>query len=219
MKTTNYFAFVVAILLLSQCDERVASTNSEAANTIFTKTVGGPISAELAAQWVSRKQSHSSGREENFSVSAEQLQTLLSQTDNKLGVTLHHAESPDGEHHLIVAPVKSDLQSWTNGPVLDAVSNELVDATLAKSWVTTFKGKNPDGPWSHFYGMDLFDEITTMSGFSRIDFVAGEDEQGQSPMLIFAWSASPTGNGKSKEESSVYDRGYVCPTVCPTLED
>jgi hypothetical protein len=214
MKTKTILAACLLTILLSQCDDRADNKNAVAGNEIFTKSVGGPISAELAASWVERKRSHSSGREENFSVSAVQLNALLEKTDDKLGVILHHAEDASGEHHLFVAPVKSDLLSWTNGSVLDAVSNEFVDAQTAAALVSDYKTSHPEGPWSHFYGIELFDEITSLTRLTRIDFVAGEDASGLSQILLYAWRESS--NGKVKQESSVYDQSAVCPPVCPT---
>lgn len=215
----QFLLFVLLILFLSNCDERVEKNEIDTDNNIFTKSVGGLISPEVAERWVERKRSHSSGREQNFNVTADKLNALLDQVDDKLGVILHHAQGPNGEHHLFITPVKSDLQSWSNGSVLNAATNEFTDASQAKNWVLDYKEMHPDGPWSHFYGIDLFDEIRAIDGLSRVDIVPGETEEGQLPMLLYVWKESSTSNGKLQQEASVFDRGYVCPTVCPPAEE
>lgn len=217
MTTKNLLIFCLLILVLSSCDHAIEKKENDSAENIFTKSVGGPISSEVAARWVERK-IRASGRQESFSVTADNLNVLLERVDNKLGVILHHAQNPDGEHHIFIAPVKSDLQSWSNGEVLDATSNEFVDASLASGWAFAHKALNPQGPWSHFYGIDLFDEITSTIGFSRMDIMPGEDDGGQSPILLYVWTESSIANGKIKSEASVYDRGAVCPPVCPANE-
>jgi hypothetical protein len=205
--------FVLLILSLSNCDERVEKNETDA-NNIFTKSVGGSISPEVAARWVERRRSHASGREQNFNVTADKLNALLDQVDDKLGVILHHAQDPDGEHHLFITPVKSDLQSWSNGSVLDAATNEFTDALQAKNWVLDYKEKHPDGPWSHFYGIDLFDEIRAIEALNRLEIIEGEDESGKFQTLLYAW-ANDLQSGRTQEQASVFDISLICPSACP----
>ncbi|HEY0652614.1 MAG TPA: hypothetical protein VGD65_05775 [Chryseosolibacter sp.] len=203
------------LLLFFGCHNSAENTNEQSTNQIFTKSVGGPIAKDLADSWVARKRSHSGGREETFTVTADKLLQLLNQTDNKLGVNFHFAQDPGEQQHLFIAPVKSDLKSWTNGPVLDAATNEFADATQAMDWALSHKNQHPDGPWSVFFGSDLIDEITSKEGLDKIDIKPGEKEDGSDALLLFVSCNTQTTSGKLKSEESTYDQGALCPRLCP----
>ncbi|MCZ8215986.1 MAG: hypothetical protein O9262_07085 [Cyclobacteriaceae bacterium] len=210
----QFLLFVLLILFLSNCDERVEKNEIDTDNSLFTRSVGGSISPEVAARWVERRRSHTSVREQNFNVTADKLNALLDQVDDKLGVILHHAQGPDGERHLFITPVKSDLQSWSNGSVLDAATNEFTDASQAKNWVLDYKEQHPDGPWSQFYGIDLFDEIRAIEDLNRLEIIEGEDESGKFQTLLYAW-ANDLKSGRTQEQLSVFDISLHCPSACP----
>jgi hypothetical protein len=201
------------LLFFSQCEERNESIRNVPNDKIFTKDVGGRVSDEVAARWVDRKR-HSSGREGNFSVTADNVVALLEKTEDKIGVVIHHAVDDTGQHHLFIAPVKADLKSWSNSEVLDAASNEFTDSELAYAWVTDYKNQYPDGPWSHYYGIDMFNDIISTEGFNKIDLKFGQDDNGHLPILLYV-STHETINGKSQSQSTVYDNGAICPSACP----
>ncbi len=216
MKAKQLLILIAFSIIFARCNEP-SEKETAAQNAIFTRSVGGLISAEVAARWVERKRSHATGREEEFSVSAENLRALLQGTSNKLGVIFHHAEDTNGDHHIIITPVKADLQSWKNGPVLDASSNEFIDATICMLWVNKYKELHPAGPWSHFFGIDMFDEMLSIGELTEVEMVAALNDSDIPQLLLYAWVAqSLSGTRIKSQHAEVYDAALLCPTLCGT---
>jgi hypothetical protein len=202
---------ILMVATIFSCED-VREHNADA-DQKFNRKVGGQISLETAERWISRFRSVA-GREESFAVSSASVAALLSGVENKLGIVLHHATHDDGAHHILMIAVKDDLLLWTNGPVLDATTDQFVNESTANVWAERYKEANPSAAWSHFFGADTFEEINATPGFTQMEIVPALNDEGKPQLLLYVWSESLSGGKMKNETLQVYDMSWVCPPTC-----
>lgn len=212
LRQASIFIFLLA--LLSHCQD----PDSNAVHTlpkVLTRSVGFEISTRTAERWINHQRSQSASKVEKSAIAAEDLDMLLLNVTEAFGVILHHALDEEDHHHILIEPVREDLILWTNGNVFDATSNEFVDVSKARRWTTLYKSMHTFGPWSHYFGADIFAEITALQGFDRIEIVPAINDLDVPQLLLYSFYIMEPANGRSKnEEVKIYDGSAVCPPTC-----
>jgi len=177
----------------------------------FDKTVGQQISLAVATQWMERYEKDAAGQrntESTYSITADRLKEILPYAADA-GLAFHHAIDDVGTHHILVIPVASSL--LFDAPVLlDANTNAFIDESTARAWTDNYKDANPDKIWYHFFGLDIFKEIT-QSSFSYFDIEPATNDAGKPQLLLLVWPEG-TSNGRTQSSSpTVYDFSSPCP--------
>jgi hypothetical protein len=207
-KVTSLLAI---LLLLFNCQE---SKDSNPSNQVspFNRNVGKQISMDVAERWINRyKEKNNTARiEEDPSITEAQLNSILSPLDEKLGASFHRAIDEDGEYHILVASVTEGQSAWSSEQILDASNNVLINAQTAEAWTNRYKAENPNGVWSHFFGIHVFEQA-----YVNIDLHEALNEQDAPQLLLFIWRSSSTGNGRTQGDTvDVYDASAPCPPTC-----
>jgi hypothetical protein len=210
----KYIFVIICSLALMDCQESkdLSIANSK---SLFKKEVGEQIPLDVAARWVARFRNTHAGREAtNPTLSAEVLNALLNPLDDKLGVVLQHATDEDGLHHILIIPYKSNTSLW-NTTVLDANSGEMIENETGESWAAVYKSENPSGPWSHFFGINIFESILGNSHFSSLEIVPGLNESYTNLLVLYAFNVNSNESGRTEGDGvQAYDASILCPTAC-----
>ncbi|MBL6446314.1 hypothetical protein JMN32_08340 [Fulvivirga sp. 29W222] len=85
----------------------------------------------------------------------------------------------------------------------------VIDNEMAKSWIETFKSKNPDKPKGFTYGKVMLQEMLSAEGVKGIRISYGLTESG-----TFKFILNGTDNAGGKIWS-FYNDGSACPPYCP----
>jgi lambda repressor-like predicted transcriptional regulator len=211
-KVTSLLAI---LLLLINCQE---SKDSTPANQVspFNRNVGKQISMDVAERWMNRykEKNNAAKTEDHQGITEAQLSTILTPLDDKLGVSFHRAIDKTGEYHILVVPIKEGQSTWSSEQILDATNNVLIDAQTAEDWADRYKNENPDGIWSHFFGIHVFE-----SEFDTIQLVDALNDQDAPQLLLFISRNSNAYNGRIQGDGvEVYDASVPCPTICNGAE-
>jgi hypothetical protein len=211
----NVLVLCAMLLLFADCSDEKNQPQFDD-RKLLTRSVGMKIPSDVAERWKSRyEKSGTASRSESFSVSSQSVFSLLPSLDEKVGVVLHHATDLQGKHHLLLIPIGEDLNLWTGQPVLDASGDMFVDENTARSWTSTYKQQNAAGPWSHFFGASVFEQILSTPGLSSIDIVPATNDEGVPQLLMYAWDS--IADGRKMDAAAIYDFSTICPTACPNL--
>jgi hypothetical protein len=207
-KVTSLLAI---LLLLFNCQESKDSTSANQVSP-FNRNVGKLIPMNVAERWINRyKENNTTARSEDHpGITEVELSSILTPLDEKLGVSFHRALDEDGEYHILVVPVKEGQSAWSSEQILDASNNVLIDAQTAEAWADRYKAENPDGIWSHFFGIHVFE-----SEFDTIQLVDALNDQDAPQLLLFISRNSNIGSGRIQGDAiEVYDASVPCPTIC-----
>jgi hypothetical protein len=214
MKKITSISFVLLLLLFNCHDTKDATTENQVSP--FNKNVGKKISMEQAQRWIVRyEESTSSSRTETAQqLTATTLSEILSPITEKLGVSFHRAIDQTGAYHILVVPVKQGQPVWDSEHILDANSSAEIDPQTARNWTDRYKAENPNGVWSHFFGIHVFER-----DFTTIDLAEATNDQGRRQLLLFIWRIQSVDNGRSQGEIvDVYDASAPCPPTCNASE-
>jgi lambda repressor-like predicted transcriptional regulator len=207
-KVTSLLAI---LLLLFNCQESKDSTSANQVSP-FNRNVGKQISMDVAERWISRyKEKNNTARiEEDPSITEAELNSILTPLDEKLGASFHRAIDEDGEYHILVASVMEGQSAWSSEQILDASNNVLINAQTAEAWANRYKAENPNGIWSHFFGVYVFEQH-----YVNIDLHEARNDQDVPQILLFITRNQSVDNGRSTEETiDVYDVSAPCPATC-----
>jgi hypothetical protein len=205
----KYFTAMLLASALVGCHD-VRDTNPASIQK-FDKTVGQKISLDIATDWMERYDKNASGQrsaESSYSITADHLKAIIPYAADA-GLAFHHAIDEAGTYHILIIPVTSAL--LFDAPVLlDANTNTIIDESTARAWTDNYKDANPDQIWYHFFGLDIFSEIT-QSSFSYFDIEPAINDAGKPQLLLRVWPEG-TSNGRTEATSpTVYDFSSPCP--------
>lgn len=204
--------FLILIVLLANCHEPKDSALGNQVSP-FNKSVGEKIPMDVAQRWIAKYRSQSNARtEEAPNLSQADLGAVLNPIQEKLGVSFHRAMDADGGYHILVVPVSEGVSPWENTNVLDANTNTLLASNIGAEWAERYKTNNPDGIWSHFFGIHVFEHA-----FGNMELVEAQNDQGVQQLLLFVWGGGSNAieSGRSAgAQPDVYDHSVVCPPNC-----
>ena len=177
----------------------------------FDKTVGQQISLDIATHWMELYDQNASSQRSDgssYSITADHLKAIIPYASDA-GLAFHHAIDDAGTYHILIIPVATSL--LFDAPVLlDANTNTVIDESTARAWTDNYKDANPDKIWYHFFGLDIFSEIT-QSSFSYFDIEPAVNDEGKPQLLLLVWPDG-TSNGRTEAASpTVYDFSSPCP--------
>jgi hypothetical protein len=215
MKTI--FAFIFVILLAISCHE--ANESSMAASKL-NANVGHQILPETAERWIGFYNSKNvNGREGiTYKISGEQLGKILLGSTNNLGVIFHHAIDDAGVSHILVTSIGEDVALWNSSVVVDANSNSLIENEVSKRWAKKYEDAHPGEVWYHFFGANMFKEITSNANFNYFDIAGAFNDDNQPQLILLVWNnKTDAAGGRTKDEGPIpYDASHPCPPCAGT---
>ena len=225
MKRLIVASVVLLSVALSGCQESkdVAQPLSE---KDFYKTIGEEIPVETAIKWMElyRKERSAQGRSEGtpfYSVSADQLKGALSSAQDLVGVAFHHAIDDNGERHILVIPVDATLALWSSDTtriLLDANTNTEISQEVASAWTSNYKDAYPNEKWFHFFGKDVFDQMSALPYFSSMELQPEISELDFTPQLLLIIpnnDVESDSSGRTAVLSLLYAVVYDASNSCP----
>jgi hypothetical protein len=223
----NLLVFTVACVAMSllACQDTKEEPGTATVHDISAyKKIGTRISYETGTRWMDayNQKNNIQGRLgiTPYALSASQLQTAMQSVSNLVGVAFQHAIDDEGTHHFIVIPIDSSLSVWSSIPgriYIDANSNTEISRNVARSWAQHYEEENADGIWFHFFGSNIFAEISAISYFSTLDIVPALNDLDLTPQLLLVIrneQLNITGRSAEDDEPLVYDASSPCPP-CP----
>lgn len=220
MKRLIVASVVLLSVALSGCQDskEVAQPLSE---KDFYKTIGEEIPIETAVKWMElyRKERSAQGRLEDtpfYSVSADHMKAALTSADDLVGVAFHHALDDNGERHILVIPVDATLALWSGTPrmLLDANTNTEISSDVASAWASNYKTAHPDEKWFHFFGKQVFDQMSALPYFSSMELepaISDLDFTRQLLLIVPNNEVESDAGRTSSLLSVVYDASNSCP--------
>ena len=224
---------VASVVLLSVALSGCQDSKDEAqplSEKDFYKTIGEEIPVETAIKWMVlyRKERSVQGRLEGtpfYSVSADHMKAALTSADDLVGVAFHHALDDNGERHILVIPVDATLGLWSDTPrmLLDANTNTEISADVASAWASNYKTAYPDEKWFHFFGKDVFDQMSALPYFSSVELEPAISELDFTPQLLLivpndegeSDEAETDASGRTSSLSLLYGAVYDASNSCP----
>jgi hypothetical protein len=205
--------FIILICIFATCHDSDKPTLDR---TQSLRKVGGIIDKEEAQRWRARYEKSSFGARQQSAatISKASLQDIVNTIVEYDGIYFHHALE-GSKHHILVIPYKGGQPLWSTSVITDANSDTLIEVATASLWAERYVTQNPQGPWSHFFGRDVFENILSNDAFNEVEIAPAVDDAGFSKLLLYASFHGPTTTGKTKGASEVYDYSSTCPTYCP----
>jgi|GEM_PF-2769454 len=199
-------------------------TGEDAGNTpydlAFYKSIGKEIPFDLGMRWLQAYEDRNAdGRVQTavFAIPELQLNTLLQSTPNLTGVAFHYGIDMLGITHIIAIPVDESLSIWSTIPgrvFIDTNTGLAISQSTANAWAQSYKAAYPSDIWFHYFGKNIFDEITSLSFLQSLDVSPAYNDTEQTPeLLLIVWDNSVTGvlGRKKNANASVYDASNACP--------
>lgn len=209
MKST--ITVVLLVLILTGCSDTRVNSPAPTEKKL-SKSVGEQISLAVAERWMEiYNQSNAGAKSEDisYSITPDHLRAVASDA-TEAGIAFHHAIDDVGHHHILIIPVKDGTLLKDSPVLIDANTDAVISASIAKAWTENYEKAYPEQGWYHFFGYDVFDEII-QSSFSRIDIEPAINDEGKPQLLLVVWPQT-TPNGKTEAATPlVYDASNLCP--------
>jgi hypothetical protein len=219
----NLFASTViffAVSLMACQDTKEESVNN-VRDITFYKNVGEQISVETGNRWMDAYNAKevNQGRVNtttSYAISASQLENLTESVSNLTGIAFHHALDDAGTHHFIAIPITESLSVWSPIPgrvLIDANTNTEISRSEARRWTQNYQDANPNKIWFHFFGTNIFDEITSISFFNSLTIEPAINDLNLTPqLLLIITDIAGSSNGRlTSDRTMVYDASSPCP--------
>jgi hypothetical protein len=220
MKKLLYVVVAYLGVSLLACQDGKVERDNILANVEFYKNIGKRIPNETAVRWMELYQSRTSstGRlgTSNYSVTAENMQSVLSSVSSLTGVAFHHALDETGKHHFILIPVDETLTVWTSIPgrkYFDANTDSEISQETARQWAANYETTHPGKVWFHYFGRAIFDEILSISFFQTLQIEPALSDLDLTPQLLLVITNGNTLlTGRTEmDDAAVYDVSSPCP--------
>lgn len=222
MKTKfHQTALLIVMFLVLNCqnaDDKYLNETSLGQSSL-KRDVGKQIPFEQAQGWLKNLQgkTSSNGWEKNdpsFSLDPTKFKQLLTSLPGIVGLVFHYGIDENDVRHVIVIPIDETLSLFSSPKtIVDANSNTVVQQSVAREWIENYRKKYPDQIRSHFFGVNILNEINSMAGFSNMEMKRALSGEGIPQLLLFVWREG-TGGGRIKSDPLVYDYGDPCPPRC-----
>lgn len=221
MKISSVCITVCAALFLAGCQENREDAKAPISQKDFYKTIGEQIPFETGMEWIDNYQTKASasGRTESLSryhVTASTLQAALASVSNPVGISFHYATDEAGETHILLIPIAESMQLWADAPgriIVDANTDSEIPPSTAQAWVSAYTDAHPAGIWFHFFGVDIFRDMSALPFFSEVDIQRGINTAELTPeLLLIVWNnILSTPLGRTMTDGVVYDASNACP--------
>ena len=212
-------AFTV-LLSLAACQESKDLNNPVSEAEIYKK-IGEEIPFETGMQWIAfyREKQAAHGRLSllsTYKVAAENMKLMLQSTPALTGIAFHYGIDQDGIAHILLIPVDETLELWSSEAsrmFVDANSGNEITQGLAYEWAQNYKALYPTDIWFHFFGKDVFDQMSSLPYFQNVSIEPATNDTVLTPqLLIVVWDESAVSGGRKKySPGTVYDASNACP--------
>lgn len=222
----NTVTFVVLFLTFSffSCQDTKDDSASSHPSLAEYKNVGHEIPVETGLAWINayNKKNNTQARIGNliYGIQGEKLETLLSSVDDLTGVAFHYGIDDAGSSHIIAIPIDETLKLWGSIPgrvFLDTNTGNEISQQEASEWAQRHKDANPDGLWFHYFGKNVFDEISTIPFLNVVQIVPAIKILDFTPQLLLVIANLDVlnlGRTSNVQNTIIYDASYPCPP-CP----
>jgi hypothetical protein len=221
----NVYVFGAVFLMVSILGCQDTKDGSGQPDIAYQKSIGTQISVETATRWMNTldQKNGTQGREDGspYSITASRLDQLRSSVDDLIGVVFHHAIDDAGLHHFIILPIDNSLSVWDQTPgriYVDANTNEEINRSTAARWAEAYKQQHQNEIWFHFFGSNIFDEITAIPYFTTLQIEPALNDLTLAPQVLLIVEdeaqIANTGGRYQAESTVVYDASSPCPP-CP----
>lgn len=221
MKCSTVVMTMGFALSLLACQETKEDLKNPVSEKEIYKTIGEEIPFETGMKWIEFYQEKNSnqGREKilfDYMVSNVQMDTLLHSVTDLVGVAFHYAIDSLGVKHILLIPVDDSLSLWSSRPgrvFVDANTGTEISQDVAYAWAQNYKDANPTRIWFHFFGKNIFDEMTALPYFNSIDIEPAINILNLKPqLLLIIWNDALITNGRTTDDpATVYDASNACP--------
>ena len=178
------------------------------------REVGRVITQAEAQRWRGRYESSSGRQQSAATISKTSLQKIVAAFAEYDGVYFHHALDGD-KHHVLVIPYKDGHSLWNVTVIVDANSDSMIDPLMANDMAQQYLAQNPNGPWSHFFGRHVFEEILSNEDFQEMEIAPAVNDAGLPQLLLYVLYSGVSKNGRAHGQVEVYDHSFQCPPNCP----
>ena len=209
----------VGVSLLS-CEETGSNDQISVSTISHYRTIGAPIPFATGMHWIDlyNERNPSSARTQlldHFELSESMTLELMNSVSDLVGIAFHYGNDVFGQKHIIAIPVDNTMKLWTDIPgriYVDTNSGSVISQSTASTWAQNYKNQNPSSIWFHFFGEDVFLEITALPFFNSIDIQPALNELLAPQLLLVIWNESLSlGRSQSEEEGAIYDASNPCP--------
>jgi hypothetical protein len=102
---------------------------------------------------------------------------------------------------------------------LNGKEGDVIDYNVARKWVANYQKANPTGNMAHFFGYEIIKELLAQEGCVGLRMYYAIDDAGERQIILVGvdekgMDIKPGANGRTKDEGSVADASYPCPTYC-----
>jgi hypothetical protein len=101
--------------------------------------------------------------------------------------------------------------------IIDANTGGTISQGVAQTWAQNFINAHPNEIRYHFFGRNIFDEITSLAFFNDLDIEPAINDQDQSQqLLLIVWKSLLGGilGRTNTQQGRVYDASNPCPSTC-----
>jgi hypothetical protein len=221
MKKLVTLIIVSAALSILACQDSKEDAKYESQQLAAYKTIGHQIPTETGLRWIEtyNQRNNIAGKLSlsGYSTSSSNLRKLTALPD-LVGIAFHHGIDGNGIHHFIAIPVGPDLSVWSETVekvFVDTNTDAVISREDAADWAGNYKSANPEQIWFHFFGKNVFDEISEIPYLNEVNIVPAVNDLDLSPQLLLV-ILDPLGIlGRTADAgTTVYDASSPCPP-CP----
>jgi hypothetical protein len=230
MKNFVVFTTLYITLSLLSCEDSTNELKSPPTDNLVYKNVGQQIPFETGIRWMEiykqqeGKNSRAVGSPNSLlglglslpnSLTDDNLEDLMECIPDIVGFAFHYATDGLGVTHVLVIPIDESLSVWEEEPgriIIDARTNAPISQATAQMWAETYKAAHPTGIWFHYFGINIFNEISGIPFFSDMDIQPALNDLLAPQMLLLVWINPLSILGRKKDASHmIYDASNPCP--------
>lgn len=190
---------------------------------IVTGNEGGPISNADATTWINNFKNANPNETWSHLFGINVINSVMNQS-GCLALRFYNALDEQNVKKIIIFGVNASGEGL-NGYIADnaipcppsanctmAVSGNEggpIQRTTAVTWINNFKNANPNGIWSHMFGMTIMNNVKTQAGCAGFRVHNAIDPQGARKIIVYGVDASGVGLTNYIAEFS-----STCPPVC-----
>ena len=222
MKRSIVGIVVCCALSFHACQEVKEDLKSPASEKDTYTRIGEEIPFETGMEWIeyyNKKKNIDGGKLEvvsSYNVLASEVTALLQSTPDNIGIAFHYGQDNLGEKHIILIPIDGSMSIWSSTApriFIDANTGNRITQVQAYMWTKQYQNANPNAIWFHFFGSNVFAEMSTVPFFNSLDIQPAIDVLNLTPqLLLIIWNEELVSSGRTTGEyAKVYDASNACP--------
>lgn len=218
MKTYVLIVTLFMGLAFLACQDAKVDVQHIEKDLTYYKSVGEEIPFQTGLDWINFYRQSNSGRTDllnDLSIADGQLNTMLGSVDNLAGVAFHYGYDADGSKTVIAIPINEALSLWSDIPgrvYLDASTGAEISRADAQAAAQRYRDAHPNRIWFHFFGADVFSEISGLPFFNSIEVEQAVNILDLTPqLLLVVWNESLPSGRTTGELGTIYDASNPCP--------